>query len=61
VTKKQEIAFLQGAGDEKAVLLETFMAILHSLTHCWRSLRYSRQLTKSVGLQDVAMMAVSSA
>lgn len=38
------------------------MGILHSFTHCSRSLRYdSRQLTSYNGLRDVATMAVSSA
>jgi len=36
------------------------MAILLLLNHRRRSLTYSRQLTRSVGLRDVAMMAVSS-
>jgi hypothetical protein len=45
-----------------AELLETLMAILHSLNHCSRSLsKVSRYLTRSAGRRDVAMMAVSSA
>jgi hypothetical protein len=45
-----------------AVLIETLMAILHSLNHRSKSLRYDyRYLTSSVGLRDVAMMAVLSA
>ena len=42
--------------------LETLMAILHSLNYSRRSLRLDyRYLTRSVGLRDVAMIAVSSA
>ena len=44
-----------------AVLFETLMANLHSLNHRWSSMRHdSMQLTSSVGLWDVATMAVSS-
>jgi len=45
-----------------AELFETFMAILHSVSHRSRWLRYyCWYLTSSTGVRDVAMMAVSSA
>jgi hypothetical protein len=45
-----------------SLLLETLIALLHSLSHLSRSLKYaSKYLTSSSELRDVAMIAVTSA